>query len=220
MKSAAIAASAVLAFAAIPAHAEHAWEPSRFAIEAGIGATAYEKSSEATWEPSIKGVSNSTNTVAPAGRIGVVFTPLMADDYANPFGLRIHADYNYLGEVHWTANYANLAKIKSQGHMQAFSLTLEPYWNMGNDWTVGIEAGPALIRNTWSGSLSVLGTDILSAETKPQWRVGAMAGLSVSYRQFSLRYNYIYNPTHESTALDDMQSGLKGAHMVTLNYTY
>ncbi|WP_330555433.1 hypothetical protein [Burkholderia multivorans] len=56
-----------------------------------------------------------------------------------------------------------MSDFQSYGRIQALALTLEPYWNLASGWSIGVEAGPALYRETWMTHATV--------ET-PGWKLG------------------------------------------------
>lgn len=126
-------------------------------------------------------------------------------------------------------NCGYLRRFDSTGDMMAVSLTLEPYWAFGNGWTAGIEAGPALYRYTWTsfatnlqnspGHFGPYGTAgaVETFHHTPHWYVGALIGASIGKGPVSLRYNYLYSPSRWE---DGVPSGVRGVHMVTLNYIF
>jgi hypothetical protein len=233
----------------VSAHAE-----SFFSIEAGIGVGDYTKTGPGIYfDP---GFSNHTPTSFPAFRGGIVLTPIDAQPRSWVPGLRAHLDYLYFGRLNWDAqapqdsgdfsakgmvggynvatqtcnagDCGQMSDFKSSGQIQALALTVEPYWNLGSDWTIGIEAGPAIYRTTWTTNavvetagwkLGPVGTDHVLT-TSPALHVGALVGASVSKGHFSLRYNYIYAPLHYGSTDNDQPAGVKGASMLSANYTW
>jgi hypothetical protein len=249
MKRHLIAASAVLALFSVHSHAE-----SFFQIEAGAGISNYIKTGPGIYYT--PGFTHSTPVNAFAWRAGVVATPWQPLD-VRP-GLRIHADYINFGQVSWTAqapqdeadfsaigekggysptahgcvanNCGQMSEFDSHGRIQALAFTFEPFWNVGHGFTVGIEAGPALYRSTWTantrvetlggtGKLGAIGsTSTLSAAHG--LHVGALAGVSVSNGPWSVRYNFLYAPPHWGVQDNDLPSGVKSVMMLTVNYTF
>jgi hypothetical protein len=247
-----VAVVAALAFASVGAHAE-SW----FSIEAGFGVSSYTREGPGIYYS--PGFKYSAPVNAFAFRVGVVSTVIDAKAMSFVPGLRIHADYLNFGGVNWSASSpqdasdftmvgkvggydpkakacinhtcGQMSDFESFGRIQAFALTLEPYWQLRNGWTVGVEAGPALYRDTWvthatvtsndgTGKLGPIGT-VHNLTTEPKLHVGAVVGASVSKGPFSVRYTYIF-ARQSQTGVQDWQSpsGVKGAHMLTLNYTY
>lgn len=192
----------------------------------------------------------------PAFRVGFMLTPIDAEPHSWRPGLRLHAVYLNFGKISWSSqspqdasdftdrgmrggydpatkgcidnNCGQMSDFQSYGRIQAVALTVEPYWDLGSGWSVGVEAGPALYRATWMTHATVetpgwkLGPPgtLHMLSTSPKLRVGAIAGLSVSKGRFSVRYNYIFAPAAGGSADNDQVSGVRGAHMVTANYTF
>lgn len=118
--------------------------------------------------------------------------------------------------------------FRSYGQIQALALTAGPYWDLGSGWTVGVEAGPAIYRTTWTThaivetngwKLGPPGT-AHTRTTSSALYVGALVGASVSKGRFSLRCNYIYAPLQFGSADNEQPAGVKGAHKLTAGYTF
>jgi hypothetical protein len=233
----------VLALATIAAC--HAQAQSFFEIEAGIGGSSYVKTGNNVYYD--EGFAHSTPIAAPAGRVGI-----MADFY-NPSGLipglRAHATYYNFGAVTWHAtvpedgftrngvsggynastdsctnnNCGTFRNFSSSGLTQAVALTVEPYWDIGHGYTLGLEAGPAMYRAEWNtqatalsdGSFGPAGT-VQDISVKAKWQLSYILGLSLSRGPVSLRLNYL------STRRAGNQNpvGTKGVFMGTFNYTF
>jgi hypothetical protein len=183
-----------------------------------------------------------------AGRAGIQLNLINAQPQSWIPGLRAHLTYGYFGHLRWSGvagedappdhsygfnaktsacfngNCGALREFDSTGDMMAVSLTLEPYWALGGGWTVGVEAGPALYRYTWTSYATALSNSgfgpagtVQTFHHNPHWYVGALLGASVGKGPVMLRYNYLYSPSRWE---DGVPSGVKGVHMVTLNYTF
>ncbi|MGB8422162.1 hypothetical protein [Paraburkholderia sp.] len=245
--SAALAAVAALACAS-PVHAE-SW----FAFEAGIGITSATKVGDGIYYS--KGFSHDTPDGSYGGRVGILLNALSPQPRSFTPGLRIHLGYQNFGKVRWSSsnpqdegdftaagqkggydpktgsciddNCGVFRTFNSTGGIQSVALTLEPYWDVGSGWTVGIEAGPALYRSTWTsvavatapGKFGPAGT----AETLshvPSVRLGALAGVSVCDGAFCGRVNYLYAPATYGLTAKDVPAGIKGEWMLSINYTF
>jgi hypothetical protein len=245
-----VAVVAALAFASVGAHAE-SW----FSFEAGVGASSYTRDGPGIYYS--PGFKYSAPVNAFAFRVGVVSTVIDAKPRSFVPGLRIHADYLNFGGIKWSSDSpqdssdftdrgmvggydpkakacinhtcGQMSDFESFGRIQAIALTLEPYWALKNGWTVGVEVGPALYRDTWVTSATVL-TDgfklgppgtVHHLTTEPKLHMGTVVGASVSKGPFSVRYTYIFARPSQTGAQDwQSQSGVTGAHMLTLNYTF
>ena len=222
-----------------------------FQLEAGIGMSSAVKTGDGIWYWSDMRHRTPNNSIA--GRIGIQVNLIDARPHSWVPGLRSHLTFGYFGHLHWTSvagedappdhsygldaqtggcynqNCGYQREFDSTGDMMAISLTLEPYWNLGNGWTVGVEAGPALYRYTWTsyatnlqnspGHFGPYGTAgaVETFSHAPRWYPGALVGASVGYKNWSLRYNYLYSPSKWE---DGVPSGVKGVHMLTANYTW
>jgi hypothetical protein len=237
-----------LGCAAVSARAE-----SFFQIEAGLGVTSAQKVGDGIFYS--KGFSHSTPNGSWGGRVGVVMNLIDAPGRSIMPGLRMHADYYNFGKVKWSsmnpqdeADFSSIGqqggynvktgaciddncgvfrKFDSTGGIQAIALTLEPFWNIGGGWQLGIEAGPALYRATWTsvatamsdGRFGPAGTqETLSHQ--PQVQLGALAGVNVSRGPIAIRANYLYAPVAYKADSSDVPAGIKGEFMLSLNYTW
>lgn len=114
----------------------------------------------------------------------------------------------------------------SSGGMQAIALTIEPYWERGN-WRFGLEAGPMLYRPTWDVSATNVENTtwwgpagaVQNFHHSPRIELGTIVGASIAYKRVVVRYNYVITPPRH---YDDtnVPQGWKGAHMLTVNYTF
>ncbi|EPS1221711.1 hypothetical protein ACVBR5_000942 [Burkholderia cenocepacia] len=249
MRKCLFAAAAALLLTGSEARAD-SW----FQFEAGIGASIYTKQGDGIYYN--EGFDHHTQIVVPAFRAGIVLTPINAEPHSWRPGLRLHAAYLNLGKISWGSqspqdatdftdrgmrggydpatkgcidnNCGQMSDFQSYGRIQALAFTVEPYWNLGTGWTVGIEAGPAFYRTTWMTHATVetpgwkLGPPgtVHMLSTRPTIHVGVLTGLSLSKGHFGVRYNYIFAPHPSGPADDDQVPGVKGAHMVTVNYTF
>jgi hypothetical protein len=222
-------------------------------FEAGAGVTSATKVGDGIYYS--QGFSHDTPNGSYGGRIGVVVTPVYAPVRSWVPGLRIHADYYNFGKVRWSSinpqdegdftsvgqqggynvkthscvdnNCGVFRKFDSTGGIQTIALTVEPYWNIGGEWTLGIEAGPALYRSTWTTEATALadgrfgpaGT-VETLSHSPTLQVGALAGVSISRGPFSVRANYLYAPVAYKANTKDVPAGIKGEFMLSINYTY
>lgn len=243
-----LAIAALLTVASFAAHAE-----SFFQLEAGIGITSAEKAGDGMYYS--EGFSHNTPNGSYGGRVGLVANLRVPATRSFVPGVRIHADYYNFGKVKWSSvnpqdeadfagtgkqggysviskscvddNCGDMRRFDSTGGTQAIALTVEPYWDLGGDWTVGIEAGPALYRSTWTAVATSMDNSarfgpVGTQETlthSPHVQLGALAGVSVSRGPFSVRANYLYAPIGQ-WAGKNVPSGIKGEFMLSLNYTY
>lgn len=254
----AVAVGAVCSFA-LMAGAKCAEAESFFQIEGGAGVGEYTREGPGIYySPPF---AAKVPVTAFAFRAGIVLTPIIAAPHSWVPGLRIHGDYLNFGAISWSAqspedsidpafavahlpggyqnkgsgcinnNCGQMSDFESFGRIQAIGLTLEPYWNFGSGWTIGVEAGPAIYRDTWVthatvetsygiNELGPVGT-VHTLTTQPKLHVGALVGASISKGPFSVRYNYIFARKASTGNLDNQSmSGVNGAHMLTLNYTF
>jgi len=239
---------AALAIAATSAQAE-----SFFQIEAGLGVTSAQKVGDGIFYS--KGFSHSTPNGSYGGRVGVVMNVIDAPVRSIVPGLRMHAGYYNFGKVNWSSmnpqdeadftsvgqqggynvktgtcvadNCGVFRKFDSTGGIQAIALTVEPFWNLGGAWTLGVEAGPALYRSTWTsvatamadGRFGPAGTQETLTHA-PRVQLGALAGVSLSRGPFSVRANYLYAPVAYKDDGKDVPAGIKGEFMLSVNYTF
>jgi hypothetical protein len=236
-----------LGCAAAAAHAE-----SFFQLEAGLGATSATKDGDGMYYD--EGKSHHTPVNSFGARAGIQLNVIDAPVRSWVPGLRAHLTYAYWGSLNWTATVAEdegnvdngalggystqsktcvnnfcgqMRQFNSSGNTQSINLTLEPYWNLGGGWTVGVEAGPAVYFGPWksyyvaidNGPFGPAGSVIPNSHRIVP-HMGAVVGASVSKGPFSLRYEYLYAPTTYATVGGSIPSGIKGAHMLTLDYTF
>jgi hypothetical protein len=224
-----------------------------FQIEAGVGVTSAQKVGDGIFYS--KGFSHSTPNGSYGGRAGVVLNLIDAPVRSWVPGLRMHADYYNFGKVKWSsmnpqdeADFTSIGKqggynvktgacvdnncgvmrqFNSTGGIQAIAITVEPFWNIGGSWQLGVEAGPALYRATWTsvatamsdGRFGPAGTqETLSHQ--PQVQLGALAGFSVSRGPIAIRANYLYAPVAYKADSSDVPAGIKGEFMLSVNYTW
>lgn len=237
-----------LGCAAATAHAE-----SFFQLEAGLGASHYTRLGDGMYFD--QGLSHKTPLNSFAGRAGIVMNVIDAPVRSWVPGLRVHATYVYWGSLSWSATVAedasntvnngspggyspqtksclnnycgSMRQFNSSGNTQSLNLTLEPYWNLGNDWTVGVEAGPAVYFGPWKSNYLALedGRFGPAGTVEPNSHrvvphMGALVGASVSKGAFSVRYEYLFAPASYATVNGSIPSGIKGTHMLTANYTF
>jgi hypothetical protein len=205
-----------------------------FEIEAGIGGTMTERGRDGRWIQD--GLPHDSIKAAPAFEIG--FTGNLYQ--AQYWGLDWHLDWAWLGAVHTNSldtpddrNYnlqtkacngpcLPLANYRGTGHDQGFYLTLEPHADYAG-WRVGIELGPYVHRTTWAED--VTGWTSISDPTPrnihvahdPKWILGGVAGVSISYKRFSLAYQFFYN---KSPASDTTPPVWDGMHMLIAKYRF
>ena len=125
------------------------------------------------------------------------------------------------------SNCGVFRKFDSTGGIQAIALTVEPFWNVGGGWQLGLEAGPALYRATWTsvatamsaGRFGPAGTQE-TLQHHPQVQVGALAGVSIARGPFTVRANYRYAPVAYKANSADVPAGIKGEFMLSLSYTF
>lgn len=219
------AAAAAMALGCVAASAQAA---SFFEVEAGIGGSAYAEGSDGLWLQ--KGLPHETQFTAPAVEAGIT------GDVTS--WLSWHLDYAWLGTIHSQglatsdANYnlatrsvrvsMPLANFTGSGHDQGFLFTLEPHYDVGQ-WRFGFEIGPYVHRATWTvdatNQVNFIGQTPYSSHfvTNPVWALGGVAGVSVSYKRFSLRYQFFQNGSRRS---DPAPQIWKNTHVLTLGYRF
>lgn len=232
--------AALLLALPVIAHAE-----SFFQVEVGVGMASATEDGDIMYYDA--GLPHHTPVNGPGARIGLVATLREAETKSWVPGVRMHLGYTYWGAESWSATvgedfngsygYSTLTKncvntcgqirtFISGGSMHSVNLTIEPYWDLGGGWTVGAEAGPAIYFDPWtsafvaneSGPFGPAGSiQQVSHHVVPE--LGAVVGLSVSKGPFSIRYNYLYG-RNRSAGGTDVPSGIKGAHLITANYTF
>lgn len=194
-----------LGCAAAGAHAQ-----SFFQIEAGIGGAGYSDGGDGYWQQDR--FEHKLQLTAPAFEVGIT-----GDLYQTArWGISYHVDWAWLGTIHTQSlatpsdtNYNPssttgcngkcwpLANYQGSGHAQAFVLTLEPHYDVGQ-WRFGIEAGPTLTHATWTEDVSgwvssPTGTPVnLHVVSTDGWRLGAVVGASVSRGAFSVAYQHFF----------------------------
>ncbi len=240
---------------ACSAHAQ-----SFFEIEAGVGITSATKLGDGMyWQ---RGFSHDTPNASYGGRIGIQMNVYEPDHWIP--GLRLHAFYANFGKVRWSSTDAEdpnpegtmgynvatqacnngdcgtLRRFDSTGGIQAIALTIEPYWSIGSGWTLGLEAGPALFRSTWTSVATSLGdgnSNFGPAGTQqtfsrqPRTQIGWIVGAAVGKGPLTVRLNYLRAPV--DTVIDGtltgggtgqgaqwVPSGISGEWMLSLNYTF
>jgi hypothetical protein len=242
---------AILVCAAVcqSAHAEQSW----FQIEAGLGVTSAVKLGDGMFYS--KGFSHDTPNGSYGGRVGLVFNAIPAAPRSFVPGVRAHLDYYNFGKVKWSSvnpqdeadfssvgqrggynlatqscvdgNCGDFRRFDSAGGIQAIALTVEPYWDLGSGWQLGVEAGPALYRTTWTSVATAMNDSARFGPTgtqetlshQPHVQVGVLVGASVSKGPFSARLNYLNAPVGYSTD-KDTPAGIKGEWMLSMNYTF
>lgn len=178
-----------------PALAHASW----FNFEAGVGIAHSNDMGDGIWTQ--RGVPNNHEKLnAPAFVLGITGNLAPHLDW--------HADYIYAGTTTarctCTADDANYnprthqvvgnptrwGQFSGQGHNQGFALTLEPNYTYRNV-RFGVEAGPWIYWNTWhETAIADYGT--VNASHKTVAQIGAVAGASIGYKDFSLKYRYFY----------------------------
>ncbi|CAB3742440.1 hypothetical protein LMG24238_06883 [Paraburkholderia sediminicola] len=134
--------------------------------------------------------------------------------------------YNVATQSCVNGDCGTFRKFDSTGGIQALALTVEPYWDLGSGWQIGLEAGPALYRSTWTavataesdGRFGPAGTQETLTHP-PKIQVGALVGAAVAKGPFSVRVNYLYAPIG-SWAAKNVPAGIKGEWMLSLNYAF
>lgn len=199
-----------------------------FEIEVGIGGSAYNEGSDGLWLQ--KGLEHRTQFTAPAAEIGVVgdLTPWLSWhlDWAWLGSIRSQglatSDQNYNLATRTVRVPMPLANFTGSGHDQGFLFTLEPHYDIGQ-WRLGFEIGPYVHRATWAvdavNQVNFVGQTPYSThfETNPAWALGGVAGVSVSYKRFSLRYQYFRNGARHSDPAPQIWTGV---HVLTVGYRF
>ncbi|WP_368722236.1 hypothetical protein [Paraburkholderia phymatum] len=183
---------------------------------------------------------------------------VLKPDHWTP-GVHLHLDYYNFGKVRWSStdaedpnpqgtsgynvatqkcngnNCGTFRNFESTGGIQAIALTIEPYWDIGSGWSLGVEAGPSLFRSTWSATATALSDGGFGPagsqeqfSRQPRTQFGWLIGASISKGPFSLRYNYLRAPVDGSNSGTSSRvgggqwvpSGINGVHMISLNYTF
>ena len=181
----------------------HARAESFFQAEVGLGGAVTRTGGDGLWYQ--LGVPHAVNTVTPALMLGVGAQLWEG----GAWDLQSHLDYIYMGEQSASclcvtdAQYNNKTHVASvpgyipfngHGHVQGVSLTLEP----GYTWhgvRFAAEAGPWVFWNTWHvthDDPAQPGSFNLDHKTVAQ--LGWVAGASVGYGDFSVKYRYYNEP--------------------------
>lgn len=221
-----------------------------FRIEAGLGVTSATKLGNGMYYS--EGFAHSTPNGSYGGRVALVMDALPAKPRSLVPGVHVNLAYQNFGKVRWSSmnpqdaadfdgkggydsqggciddKCGTMRKFDSTGGIQSLSLTVEPYWDLGNGWTVGVEAGPALFRANWTSVATAMDDDprfgpkgtqeVLS--NRKSLQVGALAGASVSQGPFVVRLNYLYAPVKFSPNPKEVPAGIKGEWMLSLNYRW
>lgn len=241
----------ILAIAAL-AVASQAHAESFFQVEAGLGLTSATKVGDGMFYS--QGFSHSTPDASYGGRLGIVMNAVTAQPKSITPGLRVHLTYQLFGKVHWASdnpqdeadftsvgqqggynttthtcvnsNCGDFRHFDSTGGIQALSLTVEPYWDLGRGWTVGVEVGPALYRSSWTAVATALsdgrfgpkGTQETLTHT-PSLQIGALGGVSACLDTYCARLNYLYAPIGKWSG-KNIPAGIKGMWMLSFSKTF
>lgn len=211
---------AALLLAASTAHA--------LSFEARIGATLYNEGSDGLWIQ--QGLPHKLQLTAPAVEVGIMGD---IDSW-----LSWHVDYAWLGSIHsqglatTDANYnaatrtirvpMPLANFTGSGHDAGVLFTLEPHYDIG-PWRFGVEIGPYVHSATWqvnaTNQVNYIGQTPGSSHftTNPAWAIGGVAGVSVSYKQYSLQYQFFQNGARHH---DPAPQIWKNTHVLTLGWRF
>lgn len=249
-----IIAAALVTLASTTAHADYINEYVHASI--GVGVASYTGGPDLEWKN--LGLPNKETKASPAWRVGVTYDALAPSHFVP--GVRVNAAYLNLGYYGVTSEAApdpdpyykvhggyydpatkhcagecrDVREFNGGGRMQVVALTIEPYWNIGNGFTVGVEAGPALFHVQWNETATNINDTTFWGQAgkvenftaKPHWEVGALLGASVSRGPFTLRYNYVIAKQHNFAGSDGngpsqyVPAGWRGAHVLTLNYSF
>jgi len=196
-----------LGCAAATVHAE-----SFFNVEVGLGRATYRDQGNMIWYQ--EGLPYKLSLKPPAFMAGLTGDIV---ERAN-WGLAWHADYVYLGTVHTEAiattdeNYDPSAKacktdpcaaqtrFSGHGNVSGVAFTLEPHY----DWRgfrFGVEGGPFIFLPSWTESLTpatpVPGIGATVVRASARLHVGAVVGISVGYKNFSLSFQHFFDKTRE-----------------------
>jgi hypothetical protein len=241
----------ITALAVGMALASSAQAESFFSVDVGLGASRAIKAGDMQYFD--EGLPHKTPVDSFAARAGIAATLIDAPVRSWVPGMRLHLTYAYWGRLNWTAtvaqdsanfpqgnggysavtkscidnNCGQMRTFNSSGVTHSIDLSAEAFWNLGNDWEVGVSAGPAIYFGPWHSTYianenGVFGpagsTEQVSHRIVPH--LGAVAGLSVSKGNFSLGYSYLYAPPHFAGTGNDVPSGIKGAHMVYAGWRF
>jgi len=209
---------AALLAAPLFAHAQSMPWDNWFQFEAGVGASHYTPYTDGLWYQ--QGLPHSLQVNALAAEVGVVKNVWQSGNW----GVDLHLDYAYLGQINYNAmatpsdaNYNTqtkgcngqcwpLSNFVGSGHDQGVYLTVEPHY----DWQgfrFGVEAGPYIHHLSWSETVygwepSANGPRMnLYGIHDSEWNIGAVGGVSVEKKNFSVNYQFFYNPSHHSASV-------------------
>jgi hypothetical protein len=194
---------AALALASTLAKAE-----SFFQVEVGLGRSTYRDQGNQIWYQ--EGMPYKLSLKPPAFLAGFRGDIL---ERAN-WGLSWHVDYEYLGTVHTDAiattdeNYdpqtkacrtdpcAAQTRFTGHGNVSGIALTLEPHYDW-NGFRLGVEGGPFVFLPSWTESLTpatpVAGVGATTVHAPAKLHVGAVVGVSVGYKNFSLSFQHFFD---------------------------
>jgi hypothetical protein len=137
------------------------------------------------------------------------------------------AGYSTASKSCFNNQCGQIRQFLSTGNTQSVNLTVEPFWNFGHDWTVGVEAGPAIYVGPWQSDYVADQTGIFGPDRQ---HAGGFAPRRTAHRSRGgrfgierpglLRYNYPFAPSHFVDNGSDVPSGIRDVHMLTLNYTF
>lgn len=239
------AVGVMFALSAVNAKAE-SW----FQFEAGLGITSAEKAGDGMFYSS--GFSHSTPNGSYGARVGMAFNAIPAQPRSFVPGLRFWLAYENWGKVRWSSinpqdaadfpgnsggynvttkrcndsNCGTFRRFDSTGGLQSLSLTAEAFWDLGNSWQIGLEAGPALYKSTWvsvatalsDGPFGPAGTQEVLTHA-PRLQVGVLVGAFVSSGPFAVRMNYLHAPIGAWQG-KNVPAGIKGEWMLSANYMW
>lgn len=125
------------------------------------------------------------------------------------------------------SNYGQKRTFYISRATRSLSRIAEVFWNVGRDWTVGEETGPAVYFGPWCsiyvadeyGLFGPAGS-VQQVSHRIVLHLGVVAGLSESKCSFILRHNYLYAPPHYTTDGSDVPSGVRAVHMLTVNCAF
>lgn len=201
--------------------------PARAAqFEAGLGATNYELVPNGDWYQ-IGAQNNVTHTHSLSASFGVV-----QDFHASePFGVRVHADYEYLGrassfcdcvagEAYNTNTHAIVpgsptSSFAGAGYVQGLALTAEPYVDL-YDWRLGYVYGEFYYRDTWSDHV-ISSTFDVTLSSPTGWHRGSVHGFSVSRGAWTVSYRTYGMPAWHG---EDVPPLWTGARTMLVTYAF
>lgn len=87
----------------------------------------------------------------------------------------------------------------TSGHDYGFAFMVEPHYDFGNGWRVGVTGGPYLHKSPfsvdvthWVSSPGAAPIN-LRVENNAGWQLGYVIGANISYKNFGLAYRYFAN---------------------------